>query len=216
MRTSKLRHLVGSRYIFALGQELYVTNGSAAGTKRFMVLPHYISPKSMFPLAGKSIVLFLAEGLWRTDGTPGGTYLINIKGAYNFIQLGRYVYFFFPMNSGVQAIWRTDGTRAGTKPVLSGKRAEDLGVTHFSAYNDELLLYSNTGNYWRLNPSTNILREVKDMKVSYTLTELPRGLILGTVGVRDIWRLGRDWKYTLVSKNRLFFNGDQSADTICR
>lgn len=62
------------------------------------------------------------QWLWRSDGTPGGTFALH-GGLYVFdhrlVQFGDELYFFGNVNGKYRgtALWRTDGTRAGTEIV---------------------------------------------------------------------------------------------------
>ena len=137
----------GSRAAFiasgAFGTELYVTDGTAAGTRLLADLSDgYGSlPESLFAIGSEvlftAIVPGLGRELWKTDGTPAGTVLVKdiYPGAatgvslsyFNFCELGGLVYFSASSVNG-SAVWRTDGTTAGTVQVID----MDPGFSLFS------------------------------------------------------------------------------------
>ncbi len=129
------------------GTELYVTDGTPAGTRlvkdlnpgmgsgadlynskmyywrydgswEATALGHVLIFRGYSPTAGYEV--------FRTDGTPGGTMLLKDcnPGAgsgyfYYGCRLGAFVYFFARDTSGY-ALWRTDGTPAGTVKIKGG------------------------------------------------------------------------------------------------
>lgn len=131
--------VVGNKYFFygtstALGREIWVTDGTGAGTK--MVKDIYTgSPSSCeyYPLVVfKGKVWFGATTgnfeyeLWSSDGTEVGTTRF-MPGALStrpdlLVAGANYMYFVANNSSGTKALWQTDGTTAGTKQV-----AESIG-----------------------------------------------------------------------------------------
>ncbi len=132
------------------GTELYVTDGTAAGTRLVKDLnPGSGSGASLYgskmfywrydgsvePAALGNILLFRGYSpgagyeVFRTDGTPGGTKLLKdiYPGTgsgyfYYGCRLGAFIYFFARDTSGY-GLWRTDGTTAGTVKVKGGFRS---------------------------------------------------------------------------------------------
>lgn len=128
-------------------QNLWVTDGTQAGTKKLTVAKAYGGglfgslsssaanfPPSFFNFRGKA--LFVGEdslgvmGLWVTDGTSAGTKEIKAAGAYagglfqdnsvigpNFTALGDQVLFVGKDAQGHHDLWVTDGTAAGTRKL---------------------------------------------------------------------------------------------------
>ncbi|HEV2295453.1 MAG TPA: SdrD B-like domain-containing protein [Tepidisphaeraceae bacterium] len=78
------------------------------------------------------------QWLWRTDGTPGGTFGLH-GGLYvfdhRFVGFGEELYFFGNSERGHRgtALWRTDGTRVGTEIVKRFSMSERLLVAVGSA-----------------------------------------------------------------------------------
>ncbi len=126
-------------YDAASGAELWVTDGTAAGT--MLVKDIYPGTNSGNPLGFckvGSTTCFVARDaangyqLWKTDGTSAGTQIVTIinpAGAIAEFYFGLYkgkMYFF--ANDGVTGaeVWGTDGTAAGTqllKDIVAGNNA---------------------------------------------------------------------------------------------
>jgi ELWxxDGT repeat protein len=65
-------------------------------------------------------------GLWRSDGTPEGTFrLTDAAGA--FVEFNDRLYFMVPSGEGTTAIWQSDGTPEGTVPLFD-VNAGDIGM----------------------------------------------------------------------------------------
>ena len=108
-----------------LPSELYVTDGTAAGTVRLATTTATLG--GALPLAplGRGLVFSFSDGNgsepWFTDGTPAGTIpLADLQpGAlgsnpFEGVELGGDVYFLATTTANGREIWRTDGTPAGT------------------------------------------------------------------------------------------------------
>jgi len=120
------------------GEELWVTDGTAAGTQLLSdINPGYQgSDPAEFVSLPSGDVLFVAttpssgRELWRTDGTAAGTVLVKDvlpgasgSGPAELTAVGSFVAFF--ADDGVHGIepWRTDGTAGGTTMIA------DVNVT---------------------------------------------------------------------------------------
>jgi len=185
----------------ATGAELYITDGTAAGTK----LVSDINPgaASSHP-SGDAVVLnniiyFFAETaaegreLWKTDGTPGGTSLVKdiVPGATGSTNQGNSEifsngsYLLFAANSAATGIelWKSDGTNAGTvllKEINAG--AASSSPNGFYAYNGVVLFYATdaaTGaELWKTDGTTGGTSLLKDINVgagSSSVSGLPIG-----------------------------------------
>lgn len=115
----------------SIGTELYISNGTTAGTQFLKD----INPGSnnsypeLFTNVG-SVTCFRADDgvhgqeLWKTDGTPVGTVLVKDinpgSSGYisNFKVLGNYLYFLAQDASNEYELWKSDGTTAGTTMVM--------------------------------------------------------------------------------------------------
>ena len=123
------------------GTELWISDGTAAGTRLFKDIyseKHLSSFPDQFIQMGDKLyftAMDYAKGreLWRTDGTEGGTVLvknINPKNAQGLIGIpykaGNNIFFSgIEPTSGVE-LYRTDGTASGTRLV------KDIGPTTYS------------------------------------------------------------------------------------
>jgi ELWxxDGT repeat protein len=131
------------------------------------LIPQSSGPQSLGFLNGK--MLFgardsIGAGLWSTDGTAGGTQLIQrfsaqgfvAAGAGSFITTGSGAYFAAGDQNGTSMIWFTDGSSAGTKqiialptgsisaPTLMGMLGTTLIFTSYTASNS-VELYASDG-----------------------------------------------------------------------
>lgn len=112
------------------GQQLWVSDGTAAGTRLLKTVSsgsagHYFQPVGMH--AGS--LYFLASGrysssLWKTDGTPEGTIRLSDGGltaqlGIESASAGGLLYFVNGSDLGFlsSTLWRTDGTPGGTMAV---------------------------------------------------------------------------------------------------
>ncbi len=116
----------------ARGRELWVTDGTAAGTRLCRdVHPgegsggaYAITPAPGGGVLFRAIAPGLGDELWRSDGTPAGTTLVKDvrpgeegSGLGPMVAMGGLVYFL--ADDGVHGVelWRTDGTPSGTTMV---------------------------------------------------------------------------------------------------
>ena len=150
--------VVFSKYEAATGSELWVTNGTAAGTR----LLKDISIQSEFTTIGGGKAVFSAFDetngveLWLTDGTVGGTSLlkdINPGAGRGFgapgaaLGNGKLV---FGANDGISGteLWVTDGTTGGTSLVkdIHPYASQSSAPGNFVALGNGKALFT-AGNY---------------------------------------------------------------------
>ena len=121
---------IGNRVLFqATGadqqQELWVTNGTAAGTHILSLGGSYGDLLQMAPAGNDAY--FGAQGpnessqVWKSDGTQHGTVMIKswpkgMGGANTFTAVGSTVYF-VSGNGHTGALWRSNGTPGGTRMI---------------------------------------------------------------------------------------------------
>ncbi len=121
----------------ATGQELWVTDGTPAGTSLFFEFvpgPGHGLPRNLFVHEGE--LFFTAEHptfgheLWKTDGTAGGTVLVKdvafgaadgMNFSTKFLSFQGELYF-----TAKGELWKTDGTTNGTSVVAPGVTAFEL------------------------------------------------------------------------------------------
>ncbi len=138
------------------GEELWVTDGTHAGTKEVKDLNPGSPPSSPGFLTGiGNFLVFAAKDkihgneLWLSDGTPNGTILLgDIYGSgnssldsnpRNFIDVLGTVYFTADDGIHGRELWKTDGTYFGTELLLDINPGKGNGAS----------LSNSTGNYWR-------------------------------------------------------------------
>jgi ELWxxDGT repeat protein len=139
------------------GNELWITDGTAAGTNLVkdiatggFTLPNFFLPNYSYPNSftslGNGKILFTADDsingreLWVTDGTTVGTYLVKdiVAGATSsnptiFTSLGYGKATFSATNAlGVVEQWITDGTSTGT--LLSSAANASSGYSNPTSY----------------------------------------------------------------------------------
>jgi ELWxxDGT repeat protein len=159
------------------GDELWVTDGTAAGTSMLLdaypgaigALPHELTP------SGGTVYFSAADPdhsyeIWRTDGTPGGTTRVTDvnpgtgnAGPAELTPLGSRILFrAYEADHGYE-LWATDGTAAGTalvKDLLPGPASGfNLGRPHaFTDLDGQLVFLANDGSYgfrvWRSDGTT--------------------------------------------------------------
>jgi ELWxxDGT repeat protein len=117
-----------------LFQQLWVTDGTASGTQRLpdrcggqcFYLPHFYAAAgnvAFFGLSGSSNGGVDTQELWRSDGTPAGTFAISPSiggGDRSVAVLGGVAYMILfggDLNSLSEELWRFDGTVGGTSVV---------------------------------------------------------------------------------------------------
>jgi ELWxxDGT repeat protein len=113
--------------------EIWLTDGTAAGTRKQVELPAGTATTEFAFVAGRlwffdSIRLPDGEYAlqpWVSDGTPAGTYRLTGRNGYTladrptFTGMGGRVYFSFAELGAPLGIWSTDGTPAGTGPAIT-------------------------------------------------------------------------------------------------
>ncbi len=165
------------------GRELWVSNGTTAGTT--LVKDAYLGTNNSTPLlfanANGTIFFRANDGihgyeLWKTDGTTAGTVLVKdiLSGinsssvspnTSNLEYLNGFVY--FQANDGVSGngLWKSDGTAAGTTLVKSFDFME-VQIAKMGNY-IYFQTITNLGNYelWRSDGSVAGTTKVKDVYI---------------------------------------------------
>ena len=154
----------GSQVLFmaetALGQELWVTDGTPDGTvllKDINTVSRHSSPRFFTEFNG--MVYFSANDgingteLWVTDGTSNGTTLVkDINPGLGSSEVSDFIVFkgklFFEANNGAMGyeLWFSDGTPEGTalfKDIRPGADSSDLGLP--IVLGDKLLFRATDG-----------------------------------------------------------------------
>ncbi|WP_434391520.1 hypothetical protein [Melittangium boletus] len=141
--------------------ELWTSDGTTAGTVRVRTLPEVVPssgtnfggpvPADVLKLGG-AVLFFTRDAsglaLWRTDGTPAGTFRVKDvstsgTGVSSTRVTGGWAFFYVVSANGAVAVWKSDGTKAGTQklytygstrvPLMLGVLGSSLYVTTTSA-----------------------------------------------------------------------------------
>lgn len=133
------------------GNELFVTDGTAAGTQ----IVKDIVPGTDGSLPFKSIVyngsLYFScggasAGLWKTDGTDAGTVPVKTGLFYaQFSAIWNGILYIIPGSSGTNyTVWQTDGSTVGTVPIQLQNTSNPVSSFNngfqFKEYNGALYL----------------------------------------------------------------------------
>jgi ELWxxDGT repeat protein len=143
---------LGSTVIFSVRQKLYATGGGA---------PVELATFSSTSIEGQAIykneLYFTAtqsgtgNEMWKTDGTPGGTTVVDVNpgpvgsDTYGYAASGDWLYFFGKTPAG-QGLHRTDGTVSGTTRVGS---VDSIDPATVSLGNGSLLFFTVGCTMWR-------------------------------------------------------------------
>lgn len=139
------------------GEELWVTDGTTAGTK--MVKDINPGPADSYPqyltVMGSSLYFRANNGtngheLWKTDGTEAGTVMVKdiasgstSSSPKNLIDVNGVLY--FTANDGTNlALWKSDGTEAGTVKVWDWPNDSITSPDKFTIFNSKLYFIANS------------------------------------------------------------------------
>lgn len=161
---------------FADGDQIWTTNGTAAGTYSVVTVPQQVTD-----LTAADSTLFFMNGnqLWKSDGTAAGTIEvtdINESAGTNQID------FLIGVNNDVYVVdsgnlWFSDGTAAGTHGVASSDGGPVGGVAAGTAYNGKLYFGTSLGyaaeGLWETDGTDAGTIQVKQIKGSSTAEEQP-------------------------------------------
>jgi ELWxxDGT repeat protein len=114
----------------AHGRELWVTDGTAGGTKMVVDLSSGSTssgPGSMAVVNDRLIFVDNLQRMWSTDGTDEGTVFIrSFLSAYNVVVSGPTAYFVGLTGSGGWQIWSTDGTSASATNLVPANNGSNI------------------------------------------------------------------------------------------
>jgi ELWxxDGT repeat protein len=141
------------------GTELYVTNGTAAGTKLLLDINQSTAtassyPRDYHPLGAIQVVFEANDGvngleLWVSDGTTAGTKLVAdiYTGASGYVDTGvgvsmgkKVIFRARDLTSGYEA-FVTDGTKAGTMLLKDAYAGTSNGYLYYAFYNGTKAYY---------------------------------------------------------------------------
>ena len=153
----------------AQADELWVTDGTAAGTTRLLAFP---GTDARFLAVAGDIVYFATAGtssgggtiLWRSDGGEAGTVALAQRPQFGgqLVRAGEEFFFVAAGRSFGPELWHTDGTPAGTRPYFDdGGPEEPRGLF---ALDGALFLVAHADDgkdaVWRLDPMSRELAEL--------------------------------------------------------
>jgi len=176
-----------------LGIELWVTDGTAAGTAPVLPGPTRPDPNAPRPRQLHSLKVFKdalyfaantgdpaqPRGIWRSDGTAAGTRLLMAFGSQpqdvngntllpTFTPAGDRL--FFRMDDGVHGteLWRTDGTPEGTALVRDiAPGPKDASITSLAAAGGKVYFSATDGEHglelWESDGTASGTRLVQDI-----------------------------------------------------
>lgn len=129
--------VLGSRAVFfandGTGLRLWTTDGTADNTFALTAFPVWTSPDPT-PVFGqtptKGVFFSASTSVWRTDGTPAGTYVAaQMSGtSWQFVEAFSNVYF-QSWTSGPTAMFRIDGSANATPTRITGAGVNTFGLT---------------------------------------------------------------------------------------
>jgi ELWxxDGT repeat protein len=102
------------------GNELWITDGTPAGTRFFKDLAPGASSSdpSSFVLFNDTVYFVASGGLWKTDGTSEGTVMVkSVDQVTNLLVAGPRMFFSGYTAQAGSGPWVSDGTEAGTHLV---------------------------------------------------------------------------------------------------
>jgi ELWxxDGT repeat protein len=172
--------LLGNRYIFsgssaATGSELFITDGTPAGTNliKDILIGNAGSDPAEFALLNGYLYFTAATDafgreLWRTDGTSAGTTLVkdinpgsiasNLKGDYNLYSTGTYLLFSAQGNQEGMELWKSDGTVNGTVMVKAINPGDaSSSPANFFQYDGNVALFTPAPNFIALTAQRTVL-----------------------------------------------------------
>jgi ELWxxDGT repeat protein len=165
----------------SLGEELYVTDGTAAGTTLLMDINPGTADMltwndgfTQFHSDGQRAYFFANDGvhgaeLWTSDGTIAGTMMVkdinvgigkSLKSLSGFATLNGFTYFIANTPTNGTELYKTDGTTAGTSMVFDFRPGVNSGVAESIVALNNKLIFAGTidggeTNVYALEPSTN-------------------------------------------------------------
>jgi ELWxxDGT repeat protein len=149
----------------SLGEELYVTDGTTAGTFLLMDINpgtadmlNWNDGFTQFHSDGQRAYFFANDGihgaeLWTSDGTIAGTMMVkdinvgtgkSLKSLSGFATINGITYFVANTPNNGTELYKTDGTAAGTSMVFDFRPGANSGISESIVALDNKLIFSGT------------------------------------------------------------------------
>ncbi|HEX4963155.1 MAG TPA: ELWxxDGT repeat protein [Thermoanaerobaculia bacterium] len=173
------------------GDELWVTDGTAAGTRR--IAGHVSALGTLGDLAyfGASDEDRATSEIWATDGTPAGTHRVATIQRHApssgpiFLPSPADNALFLAWNGSHEALWQSDGTPRGTLPVagkeLAGNRTLETILPQVGPLRFFTVVRSQGGPHptalelWRTDGTGSGTRAIADLPTSFLDLPTPWG-----------------------------------------
>jgi len=135
----------------ASGKELWVSDGTLAGTRELDLLPGTLGsePTLLTPFGDRMVFtartsLSGDRRLWASDGTAAGTAPVSDVEALPAMTVHQGLVYFLGTEQGSTRLWRSDGTAAGTVklPDIAAGRSIEAGA--LTSLGSRLLLWNAT------------------------------------------------------------------------
>jgi ELWxxDGT repeat protein len=180
------------------GQELWITNGTAEGTRAIQppALSNPVLLSAFTAVDDKFMFIGQSEhglGLWQTDGTDEGTTELATVGpadatAFSLVEAGG-KWFVTVVTGGVNELWITDGTSAGTRYLTDlGVRSAFHSANSIAATSNGKFVFSNADangdkELWVTDGTTAGTQLLKDIgqglveDTNWPLSSEPKGFV---------------------------------------
>ena len=115
------------------GQELWVTDGTVAGTYLIDVVPGAGGSNPSLVTDIKGVAYFKADAsLWRTNGTTLGTFKVSELEPFKFVELNNWVYFTGNHPQYGVELFKVEFTKLNQEIVMDDARRKKTGRSPFS------------------------------------------------------------------------------------
>lgn len=150
---------LGSNLYFGLGDDIWRSDGTMAGTQRVADIRSYgassfTSPVKLRPFASGAVYV-RNSNLWTSNGTWAGTGAIQktaatqVQGTEVFVSGSQLLFSGFEVATGVE-LWTSDGTAAGTVLLADLNVSSSTNPSSFIAFNGQVYFQGNVGSNWGL------------------------------------------------------------------
>ena len=192
-------NLIFSVYQDSIGEELYMSNGTTAGTQFLKDIN--IGTNSSYPNSYTTvgaITFFSADDgvngteLWKTDGTTAGTMLVKdintFSGSgsnpYSFLAMGNFMYFRADDGVNGSELWKTDGSLGGTTLVMDINPTGNSYPKALEVFGGFVYFYADNGingyELWKTDGTTTTLVADINVGAGSSYPEITGNSVLGS------------------------------------